>query len=100
MEGIHAASGQEIIFEHTEELNKDETFIYPFLEDVQQQRDVYIAGGKSDECFEPTLTYHGFRYVRVTTEPALEWKESQFTGVVVGSGLTRNRENFPAPTVV
>ena len=85
VEGIHAASGQEIIFEHTEELDKDETFIYPFLEDVQQQRDVYIAGGKSDECFEPTLTYHGFRYVRVTTEPALEWKESQFTGVVIGS---------------
>ena len=55
VEGIHAASGQEIIFEHTEELNKDETFIYPFLEDVQQQRDVYIAGGKSDECFERRL---------------------------------------------
>ena len=83
--GISGEAGTEIIFEHTEELDKDGNFIYPFMDGVQQQKDIYILSGKGEEDFEPTMTYHGFRYVRVTSVQNLDWKKEQFKGIVVGT---------------
>ena len=32
-------------------------------------RDIYILRGDGEECYHPTFTYHGFRYVEVTGFP-------------------------------
>jgi alpha-L-rhamnosidase len=32
-------------------------------------RDIYILSGDGEECYHPTFTYHGFRYVEVTGFP-------------------------------
>jgi alpha-L-rhamnosidase len=32
-------------------------------------RDIYILRGDGEECYHPTFTYHGFRYVEVTGYP-------------------------------
>ena len=85
VEGMKADKGTEIIFEHTEELDKDRNFIYPFSDGVQKQKDIYIANGEGEECFEPTMTYHGFRYVRITSDGEVPWKKEQFIGIVVGT---------------
>lgn len=92
--GINGVRGQEIIFEHTEELDKNENFIYPYADGEQKQKDIYILSGKGNETFEPTLTYHGFRYVRITSVPEIEWKAEQFTGIVIGSDNEKSGEFF------
>ena len=83
--GINGEAGTELIFEHTEQLDKDGNFIYPLTDGEQRQKDIYILSGKGDESFEPTMTYHGFRYVRITCDQEIEWKIDQFKGIVVGT---------------
>jgi alpha-L-rhamnosidase len=36
---------------------------------VAKARDIYILRGGGEECYHPTFTYHGFRYVEVTGYP-------------------------------
>lgn len=83
--GIEGKVGTEVIFEHTEQLDKDGNFVYPFTDCVQQQKDIYILNGRGNEQFEPVMTYHGFRYVRVTSDTEINWKKEQFKGIVVGT---------------
>ena len=90
--GINGTRGQEIIFEHTEELDKAENFIYPFSDGEQKQKDIYVLNGKGDESFEPAMTYQGFRYVRITSDPDMDWKAEQFTGIVIGSDNDKSGE--------
>ncbi len=47
-------------------------------------KDTYILNGNESETYEPHFTYHGFRYVQITAEPALPEIES-VTGCVVHS---------------
>lgn len=83
--GIEGEAGTEIIFEHTEQLDKDGNFIYPFTDFVQKQEDIYILNGSGNERFEPKMTYHGFRYVRVASKAKINWKKEQFKGIVIGT---------------
>lgn len=62
---ITGYEGMEVVFEHSETLDNDGNFFYPFLNDHRKQTDLYICHGKGKEFFEPKFTYHGFRYVRV-----------------------------------
>jgi alpha-L-rhamnosidase len=36
---------------------------------MAKARDIYILRGGGEECYHPTFTYHGFRYVEVTGYP-------------------------------
>lgn len=83
--GMQGAAGTEIIFEHTEELAPDGSFVYPFSDKAQAQKDIYIMNGSGSEYYEPTFTYHGFRYVRITGTGSIPWKKEQFTGIAVSS---------------
>jgi alpha-L-rhamnosidase len=58
------AAGQEISLLHGERLNPDGTVYMGNLRSAQQ-RDVYVCHGRGEETFEPSFTYHGFRYVEV-----------------------------------
>ncbi|MFW2504156.1 family 78 glycoside hydrolase catalytic domain [Clostridium diolis] len=81
---MQGEAGTEVTFEHTEELDKDGNFIYPFSNTTREQKDIYILSGNGEEVFEPRFTYHGFRYVRIKVLEG-SWKKEQFKGVVISS---------------
>ena len=83
--GMEGDAGTEIVLEHTEELAPDGSFTYPFIGKVQAQRDVYIFNGEDMENWEPSFTYHGFRYVRIMGQGKTSWKPEQFKGIVIAS---------------
>ncbi len=49
-------------------------------------RDIYILSGNGEECYHPTFTYHGFRYVEVTGFPGTPSLDS-IRGHVVHSAV-------------
>lgn len=83
--GMEGDAGTQIVLEHTEELAPDGSFTYPFAGKVQAQKDIYIFSGEGEESWEPSFTYHGFRYVRITGQGRTLWKREQFQGIVVAS---------------
>lgn len=83
--GMEGDAGTEIMLEHTEELAPDGSFTYPFTGKVQAQKDIYIFNGEGVENWEPSFTYHGFRYVKITGQGKTPWKIEQFKGIVVTS---------------
>lgn len=83
--GMEGEAGTEIMLEHTEELAPDGSFVYPFTDKAQAQKDIYIFSGEGAEIWEPAFTYHGFRYVKITGQGKEPWRREQFRGIVVSS---------------
>lgn len=83
-------AGREIVLEHSEHLAADGTFFSNVQGPNKDQRDVWVLAGtgmpEAPEVYEPTFTFHGFRYVRVTGYPG-ELRPGAATAVVVGSDL-------------
>ncbi len=69
-------SGSEIIVEYGEKLRAngdlDTEEIKIFVKSGNFQTDKYILNGKGIQHLRPHFTYHGFRYVRITTSPRVE----------------------------
>ncbi|MEH7414583.1 family 78 glycoside hydrolase catalytic domain [Neobacillus drentensis] len=63
---VHGPSGQELKFEHCEVLNENGEFFNNIVGRNKEQTDFYVTSGKNGEVFEPTFTFHGFRYVRLS----------------------------------
>ncbi len=65
--------GDRIILRHAEELNEDGTIFTEILRGAKQT-DTYIAAGDDRDLtlWQPTFTYHGFRYCEVTGLSSLE----------------------------
>lgn len=76
--------GTIVTLRHAEAANDDGTIYTTNLRGAPQVDHFTLAGNPTGEIFEPTFTYHGFRFVEVTgdiTTPKLE----DLSGVVVGS---------------
>lgn len=63
-------AGTEIRFQHCSVLNPDGDYFDSINGHNNYNTDIYIARG-GHEIFEPRLTYHAFRYVKVTGYPGL-----------------------------
>ncbi len=71
---VRGEKGQRIEIQHADSLkdgNLDILEIWYPGHNVERDvpivhKDVYICKGEGEEVYEPTFTYHGFRYVRVT----------------------------------
>jgi alpha-L-rhamnosidase len=50
------------------------------------QTDYYILNGKGNETYIPRFTYHGYQYVEVTTEPAVELTKDNLEGLFLSTG--------------
>ncbi|MDR3628641.1 MAG: family 78 glycoside hydrolase catalytic domain, partial [Ignavibacteriaceae bacterium] len=50
------------------------------------QTDYYILNGKGNETYIPRFTYHGYQYVEVTTEPAVELAKENLEGLFLSTG--------------
>jgi alpha-L-rhamnosidase len=82
--------GAEVVIRHAEELEHGELALRPLRSARATER--YILSGGDDE-FEPTFTFHGFRYAEITgwTGDDAELRE-RLMAVVIGSRLRRTGE--------
>ncbi|SDM66397.1 alpha-L-rhamnosidase [Actinomyces ruminicola] len=83
-------AGTEITLEHSEHLAADGNFFSNVQGPNKDQRDVWVLAGtgtpQAPEVYEPTFTFHGFRYARVTGYPG-ELHTRDAIAVVIGSDL-------------
>ncbi|PGV53909.1 alpha-L-rhamnosidase [Bacillus sp. AFS037270] len=63
---VHGSKGQELKFEHSEVLDANGEFFNNIVGRNKEQTDYYVTSGENEEVFEPTFTFHGFRYVRLS----------------------------------
>ncbi|MCX5535977.1 glycoside hydrolase family 78 protein [Streptomyces sp. NBC_00006] len=57
--------GDTVTLEHTETLDADGRWFENIEGINKEQRDTYVAAGRPAETYEPSFTFHGFRYLRV-----------------------------------
>jgi len=77
-------AGTEVTLEHSEVLNSDGNFFSNIMGPNKQQTDRVIAAG-GPQVYEPTFTFHGFRFIRVTGVPDVG--DEDVTGIVISSDL-------------
>jgi alpha-L-rhamnosidase len=82
---VRGPAGTTIILRHAEVLENDELGTRPLRSAKATDRFI-LSGG--DDVFEPTFTFHGFRYVEVDGWPS-ELTPDALTAVVVSSELQR-----------
>ncbi|WP_434315940.1 family 78 glycoside hydrolase catalytic domain [Leifsonia sp. P73] len=82
---VQGPAGTEVVIRHAEVLEHGELGVRPLRS--AQATDRYLLSGGVDE-FEPTFTFHGFRYAEVMGWPG-ELKAEDLTAIAIGSELTR-----------
>ena len=82
---VQGPAGTEITVRHAEVLESDELGTRPLRH--ADATDVFVLSGGADE-FEPTLTFHGFRYAEVTGWPGA-LSADDIEAVVVHSEMAR-----------
>jgi len=81
---VRGPEGSEIVLRHAEVIEHEELGVRP-LRDAKATDRFVLSGG--DDVFEPTLTFHGFRYAEVAGWPG-ELDPAALTAVVVGTDVT------------
>ncbi|MEU1970866.1 family 78 glycoside hydrolase catalytic domain [Microbacterium sp. NPDC019599] len=82
---VNGRAGAEVVIRHAEVLEHGELATRPLR--GAKATDTYVLSG-ADDVFEPTLTFHGFRYVEVTGYPG-ELSIDAIEAVVVHSRMAR-----------
>ena len=77
--------GLKLELSFAEMLNSDNTLFTKNLRSARQ-RDTYILNGRGTEVWEPSFTYHGFRYVELLNYPG-KLSADKIRGVVAFSDL-------------
>lgn len=88
---VQGSAGQTVKLRFAEMLNPDGT-IYTANLRTATSTDTYTLKGGGIEIYEPSFTFHGFRYVEITGYPGKPTPDS-LTGIVVGSA-TPNAGSF------
>ncbi|HJB10010.1 MAG TPA: glycoside hydrolase family 78 protein [Candidatus Brachybacterium merdavium] len=84
---VTGPAGTEITLRHAEVLEHEELGTRP-LRAAKATDSITLAGDASGEFFEPTFTFHGFRYAEVTGWPG-ELTAEDIEAVVVHSDIPR-----------
>ena len=86
---IRGERGHTVRLEHTEVLDQYGNYLNNIVGPNKDQTDVYTLAGTADgETWEPTFTFHGFRYARLHGFPSTI-SVDDFTAVVIASDLRR-----------
>jgi alpha-L-rhamnosidase len=80
---VHGESGKTIHLQYAERLNPDGSVYTENLRSAEAN-DTYILNGHATEVFEPSFTFHGFRYVQVSGYPGTP-DRSALEGEVINS---------------
>ncbi|OGU26950.1 MAG: alpha-L-rhamnosidase [Ignavibacteria bacterium GWA2_54_16] len=67
---VSGPAGTEVKLRHAELLNDDGSLNISPNQNAEST-DVYTLRGEGAEAYEPRFTYHGFRYLEITADPAL-----------------------------
>ncbi len=84
---VNAPAGTTITLKHAEVLDKDGNFYTENLRRAAQEINYTCKGGRT-ETWEPTFTFMGFRYVKVSGYPG-EVTPDMLTGIVLHTDLDR-----------
>lgn len=84
-------AGSKIQLEFCEQLDEEGNFWNHIAGRNNDQLDVMILSGEGEEIFEPSFTYHGFRYVKVSGYSE-EIRLDKFTALVLGTELDKTLE--------
>jgi alpha-L-rhamnosidase len=84
---VSGAAGTTVTLRHAEVLEDGELGTRPLRNATATDR--YTLRGEGPETWEPTFTFHGFRYVDVDGWPEAELDPSAFAAVVVHTDLER-----------
>ena len=82
---VRGEKGQTVTVHHGEVLDKDGNFYNENYRSAKSEI-IYTLRGDGEETFEPSLSFFGFRYVKLIDWPC-EVKLSDFEGVVVYSDM-------------
>lgn len=82
---VRGAKGDKVTLRFAEMLNPDKTIYTTNLRSAKCT-DTYTLAGTGEEIYEPSFTFHGFRYVEITGYPGKPAKDA-ITGIVVGSNV-------------
>jgi len=82
---VSGEKGDTVKLKFAEVLDKEGNFYTANLRSAKAT-DTYILSGESEEVYEPTFTFHGFRYVQLINYPGTP-KPEDFTGVVIHSEM-------------
>ena len=82
---VQGRAGDKVTLRFAEMLNPDGTIYTTNLRSAKCT-DYYTLKGDGVEVYEPTFTFHGFRYVEVTGYPGAIPTDA-ITGIVAGSGI-------------
>lgn len=85
---VTGPAGSEITLRHAEVLENDELGTRP-LRGAEATDSLILAGEPGGEFFEPTFTFHGFRYAEITGWPG-DLGADDLEAVVVHSEITRS----------
>lgn len=83
--------GQLVVIEHTETLDQHGQWFANIEGINKEQTDSYLASGAPGEVFEPTFTFHGFRYARIRGLEQAPRKD-EIAAVVLSSDLRTTGE--------
>lgn len=84
---VRGPRGAAVVVRHAEVLEHDELAVRP-LRSARATDRFFLSGG--DDVFEPTLTFHGFRYAGISGWPASAPPiEESLEAVVIGSDMRR-----------
>jgi alpha-L-rhamnosidase len=84
---VKGPAGQTVRLRFAEMLNPDGTIYTTNLRGAKAT-DFYTLAGRGQEVYEPTFTFHGFRYVELVGYPGVPNKDA-VRGIVVSSDNTR-----------
>ncbi len=95
---VKGPAGTTVRIRFAEMLNPDGSIYVTNLRSAKAT-DTYTLKGDGVEVYEPSFTFHGFRYVEVTGFPGKPTKDA-ITGVVIGSDNPRTGEFATSSTLV
>jgi alpha-L-rhamnosidase len=87
---VSAPAGTKLTLRHAEMLNPDGALYTANLRGAASA-DTYVCKGGGAEVWQPTFTFHGFRYVELTGLPRKP-DAGAVTGIVLGSDTPRTGE--------
>jgi alpha-L-rhamnosidase len=84
-------AGKAVALRHAEMLDKEGRLYMANLRSASPAENYVLQGDPNGEVYEPSFTFHGFRYVEVTGYPG-ELTENDLTAIVVHSDMERTGE--------